>query len=402
MKEKVKITAFRILTLLHVVRLCTGICSDYLVSGPNGVPDQDISASSGSPACGRLYTMSSYNAYSQGCLVPSDGGWCSDHTDPTPYIQVKFARLHRIMRVSVQQQHLVIKEMLETFKVTYSENGHDWSLASSNGTKIFGAPTNPIVDEEKVVTFDPHIVTRYVRIEPVIPKGPTTVCLRFDVIGCKYAMEAKTQYEYTQLPEVAINSSGIISDSSAEDLRKCATRCRRDVTCQSFSYGHANKRCVGYRFNKCVPRINDNSMAILANNDTLYFCDPDMDTPMTDHVTGVTYKVVMQKSNQDDAVLSCAALGMRLFVIDTDAKRDLLIRIVFPSLILRGQKVRVGGGFSFVNGLWGWWDGNGKLLQEKLVSFSDPAGKPCVILTVVLRYLHTSECSTPMYFVCES
>ncbi|OWF45771.1 Hemocytin [Mizuhopecten yessoensis] len=242
-------------------------CWNYLVSGPQGVPDAAISASSyyplymlhHNPACGRLYMYPERS--STGCQAPNAAGWCSLRGDPDPYIQVDFSDLKNIVGVVMQQrQQFRTNNDIITYQVSYSVNGEDWEyLKSEADNQTFYVPADSAEENtERQSNISPPVVARYVRIRPLTwVDTPTGVpCLRFDVIGCTHGVGTSVQvarrrrFAYLPLPAGSISDYEVIMQGHTKDLGECSLRCHRDVTCRSFSYSNAYKDCKAYSVNK--------------------------------------------------------------------------------------------------------------------------------------------------------
>ncbi|OWF45774.1 Coagulation factor VIII [Mizuhopecten yessoensis] len=231
-------------------------CWNYLVSGPQGVPDAAISASSyhpfsqwhHHPACGRLYMYQERS--STGCQAPNIAGWCSSTGDPDPYIQVDFSDLKKIVGVVIQKrQQLTTNTDILTYQVSYSVNGEDWEYVKSEAVnQTFYVPADSEGENtERHSNISPPVVARYVRIRPLTWVGtpPTPPCFRFDVIGCTHGVGTSVQvtgrrrFAYLPLPAGSISDDEGVTQEHAKDLGECGLRCHRDVTCRSFSYSNA-------------------------------------------------------------------------------------------------------------------------------------------------------------------
>ncbi|XP_022321816.2 uncharacterized protein LOC111123645 [Crassostrea virginica] len=168
------------------------VCHENLVTGPRGVADSQITASSThsnstsddyAPYRGRLYSFS--QSFSNGTYL--NGGWSAKYNDKNQYIQVQFNSQSIIRGVITQGRNIDVKsqcceEHVTRYTVEYSVDGvHFDPVKDSNGNTVV---YNGNTDQESEVTnmFGCSIIAKYLRIRPV--DWRSRISLRFEVLGC--------------------------------------------------------------------------------------------------------------------------------------------------------------------------------------------------------------------------
>lgn len=168
------------------------VCHGNLVTGPRGVPDNQITSSSTysnssgdnyAPYRGRLYSFS--QSFQNGTYL--NGGWSARVNDKNQYIQVQFNSQSIVRGVITQGRNIDFHtqccfEHVTKYTVEYSVDGvHFDPVKDSNGNPIVFNGNN---DQESEVTnmFGCPIIAKYLRIRPVDWRNHIT--LRFEVLGC--------------------------------------------------------------------------------------------------------------------------------------------------------------------------------------------------------------------------
>ncbi|XP_033739179.1 uncharacterized protein LOC117326532 [Pecten maximus] len=400
-----------------VFTLCSGeeYCGDYLVSGPQGVPDSALSASSfddfnglhQNPACGRLYMYEERS--SSECSAPNAAAWCGKVGDTYPYIQVKFNDVKKIAGVALQRRKVpyLTNHDVSTYQVLVSADGDDWEYVSSEGVdQTFYGPTDAAEDTITHSVFSSPVLARYVRIKPMswTKPPPYPPCLRFDVIGCAQVQDTgKRRFAYLPLPAGSIHESDMIKEEHANDLRECSIRCHRDVTCRSFSYSDTYSQCKTYNVNKYT-RLESGVDEKISDKPNLYYFDmTSIDLHMIiDPETRIIYKVITQRHNKEEAMLACANFEMRLLVVNSQEKLDLLYRVKSSSLAL-GTSLRVNGGWYAFEGVAGWWDGGNppRPVKKELVRWNTAIETEADCLLYNRNELRRNKCSKTQFSICE-
>lgn len=162
-------------------------CNEYLVSGPRGIPDSQLSASSqvslsNNAHRARLFLEAS--KYPNGFYL--EGGWTADSKDQQPWLQVKMNWLTIIKGITTQGRHVnadtgCCLEWTTKYMIRHSNDGQTWDMIMENGQpKIFIGNT----DSDTPITnmFDCPFTARFVRVEVQGYVGNAS--LRVEFIGC--------------------------------------------------------------------------------------------------------------------------------------------------------------------------------------------------------------------------
>lgn len=165
-------------------------CHDYLVTGPSGVKDSQLTASSvygqlpdnHGPDRGRLF--SDATRYQNGTY--NRGSWVAAVSNQQQYIQVMLNSPTLVRGVATQGRHvnrndLCCYQFVKKYKIMYSLDCVNFeTVKDQQGNDII---FNGNTDQDSVVT---HMIcpflARCVRINPVDWKDQ--IALRFDLIGC--------------------------------------------------------------------------------------------------------------------------------------------------------------------------------------------------------------------------
>ncbi|CAG2203922.1 unnamed protein product [Mytilus edulis] len=169
------------------------VCHQYLVSGPKGVTNTQIQASTfftnGSSHYfradrARLHTPTI--DFRNGTVL--GGGWSAAINDKNQFIQVELNKVSTIRGVVTQGRNVDIvthccHERVTKFAVSYSIDGTKYEfIKDPQGNKQ--EFTGNVKDEESVVTnmLGCPIIAQYVRIHPI--NWLSHITMRFDLIGC--------------------------------------------------------------------------------------------------------------------------------------------------------------------------------------------------------------------------
>ncbi|XP_033739188.1 uncharacterized protein LOC117326541 [Pecten maximus] len=302
-----------------------------------------------------------------------------------------------------------------------STNGEDWDYVESDGvTQTFIGPMDGVENALKFGNITPSVVARFVRIRPLTwdsgpPTPPCTLVLRLDYIdvysfylfACIFVTVPnirRRRFAYLPLPVGHISDNDVITEEHAEDLRECSIRCHRDVTCRSFSYSDTYRQCKAYNVNKYTQESGVNEK--ISDKYYLYYFDMSaVDLYMvTDPPTRVVYKVITRMYNKWEAIAACADFEMRLLVVNSVDKLELLQRVKSSSLVLEQEALRVGGGRYMVDEVKAWWDDGDppQLLNQDLVAWNttiDSQHGRC--LSFNKKQIRRNACKTKSFAICE-
>ncbi|KAL3886785.1 hypothetical protein ACJMK2_026757 [Sinanodonta woodiana] len=169
------------------------VCHEYLVSGPNGIPDSSLTASSqwnshlpfdhNGPERARLFSL----AIDFGNGTYYRGAWSAGVIDKNQYVQAEFRSPCLIRGIVTQGRHvnpntLCCHQRVTQYNVLYSNDGNNWETIKDDQGKDKTFKGN--LDQDSLVTqmLACPIIAKFIRINPV--DWVTHIALRFDVIGC--------------------------------------------------------------------------------------------------------------------------------------------------------------------------------------------------------------------------
>ncbi|KAJ8316372.1 hypothetical protein KUTeg_006386 [Tegillarca granosa] len=135
--------------------LSTNVCDQYLVSGPNGVPDSAFNASSVyhvndpkhvyGPERGRLNLTETKDS-SGNTLI---GAWSADKLDVNQYIQVELKDPSLIRGIVTQGRHGCCKQWIKKYRVLYSLDCKNFTaVGDHNSTDAVGHIINIILKKD--------------------------------------------------------------------------------------------------------------------------------------------------------------------------------------------------------------------------------------------------------------
>nr|XP_022328496.1 hemicentin-1-like isoform X1 [Crassostrea virginica] len=189
-----------------ILEVYQGECDNLLVSGPSGVPDGHMTASSyyedsiymDSPERARLNLEDERVQKDNGNYVILGGGWMAGDKDKNEWIQVKFKAQSVVRSIWTQGRFesncCNQSDWTTEFKVQFSQDGVVWhkykdqsgndllnpQIRRSKNNLYFRANS----DSDTVVKNDlPYpLITKYIRIYPTAWHGD--IALRLDIKGC--------------------------------------------------------------------------------------------------------------------------------------------------------------------------------------------------------------------------
>lgn len=171
-----------------------GECNNLLVSGPHGVPDSHMTASSyyedsiyrDSPERARLNLEDERVQTENGNYVIMGGGWVANDKDKNEWIQVAFKAQSIVRSIWTQGRFesncCNQSDWVTEYRVQFSQDGVSWQKYKdqSGNDLYFRANT----DSGTVVKNDlpSPIITKYIRISPTAWHG--NIALRLEIKGC--------------------------------------------------------------------------------------------------------------------------------------------------------------------------------------------------------------------------
>ncbi|XP_069122330.1 uncharacterized protein [Argopecten irradians] len=318
-----------LLWLINSVVQCVNtelnLCSDYLVSGLDGVNVNDISASSSwginlDTKFSRLYTQT----YSM--------GWCAGANDIHQYIQVDLHREATVNAIYLQGRgQQSVNQYVKTYFVSFSKDDVTWTnVTSSDGlTKLFTGNS----DRNTVVKADinPMVTGRYFRINP--QSWNEHVSLRFDISGCYRILTV-----FSRIPIVTSPSftQGMVLNKSSASIPECSKKCKKIPDCKAFTLDQVNNICRGFNV---IPgpygkfSSLDSSAMCFAKSDSVGFKKLGG--------TSKTYKVIEVTRTQSDAEALCGQYSSGLIRIEDVSEMSALQSVIAANDILSKSTVIV-------------------------------------------------------------
>ncbi|CAH1801960.1 unnamed protein product [Owenia fusiformis] len=152
---------------------------EFLVSGPNGVLDSALTASSEfdslhGPDRARLGTQEELPGI-------GSGSWSPAVLNTDQWIQVDFGSVKRVSGVVTQGRNAGPQNQSTTeYRVLYRENIEPFRAVTKNGNEMFQGNDDLVTP---VINMFKSVMARFVRINPTAWED--YIALRFDVIGCE-------------------------------------------------------------------------------------------------------------------------------------------------------------------------------------------------------------------------
>ncbi|XP_033727733.1 inactive carboxypeptidase-like protein X2 [Pecten maximus] len=179
--------AIQILGLISMVIhvMCCGGCGpcDFsLVTGPYGVSDNAITASSTHPDCPLQFARFS-----------SSRAWCPSHRGDGHYLQVEFRNVSSLQAIQTRgrEDH---PQWVSLYTVNISMDGLTWNsiLTSTGDVKVFhgNSDSDTIVSNE----LKGNVVAKYIRVISV--SGNTYRSMRLEVQGCPFREISNTCHRW--------------------------------------------------------------------------------------------------------------------------------------------------------------------------------------------------------------
>ncbi|KAL9955704.1 hypothetical protein ACROYT_G037064 [Oculina patagonica] len=151
------------------------VCEAGLGLESSKIPDFSITASSGNASNGRLHFFPKFG---------QKGGWVADDIIASTWFQVDFGSWTKVTRISTQGRQDA-DEWVTKYRVSYSFDGVFFRYYKENGENIKIFDGN--IDQYTVMShkLKNPIITRYIRISPMVDGYRRWISLRADFYGCK-------------------------------------------------------------------------------------------------------------------------------------------------------------------------------------------------------------------------
>ncbi|OWF43624.1 discoidin, CUB and LCCL domain-containing protein 2-like [Mizuhopecten yessoensis] len=215
-------------------------CAQNLVTGPYGVPDDHITASSSlngniyaGPERGRLNTTASQ--LPNGTYI--QGSWAPTQNSKKEYIQVELKDASLIRGVMTQGRNILPSEnsieYVNLYHVATSMDGVNFTrVTGTNGKdKIFRG--NIDSDTIETSSLPCPVFAKYVRIIP--EAWSQNISMRFDLLGCQIDQSQKAPMTTTPLPTSAQPQTTAQSQqqTTAQSQQQTTAQSQQQTTAQS-------------------------------------------------------------------------------------------------------------------------------------------------------------------------
>ncbi|XP_069142051.1 lactadherin-like [Argopecten irradians] len=221
--------------LILMVQTTKGeLCSDHLISGPNGVNNSALSASSQS--ANNLYKVSSLRLTH--CPLC---GWIPDVKERSQYVQVDFPKTSVIMAVLTRGQGKNA-QYVSSYTMYISDDGVTWeSIKHDDGTiRIFDGNTDD--SSLNLQEFKDPVLVKSVRL--AIETWNKMPVLKMELIGCAVKKHPGRCWEGhhgtlgVSLP--------VLHHTTVQNNAMCGLECRKHPTCESFMFSFLSHQCLLY------------------------------------------------------------------------------------------------------------------------------------------------------------
>ncbi|XP_069106944.1 contactin-associated protein-like 2 [Argopecten irradians] len=214
--------------LLEYFQTGHGACDYDLVTGPYGVSDAALSASSTHSTC-RI----------QHVRFNSSRGWCPVDTEDGHYVQVEFQTTSNLKAVQTLGRG-DLDQWVSLYSVNISMDGINWnSILSYGDVKVFPGNT----DSHTLVTntLAENVFAKSIRIISV--SGKSYRSMRLEVKGCPVANMLSTCNKWTERLGSAGDVFSVLEETNAANHIWCGRMCSRQWGCDSFVFYFGSNNC---------------------------------------------------------------------------------------------------------------------------------------------------------------
>lgn len=193
------------------------VCDQYLVSGPNGVPDSAFNASSVyhvndpkhvyGPERGRLNLTETKDS-SGNTLI---GAWSADKLDVNQYIQVELKDPSLIRGIVTQGRHGCCKQWIKKYRVLYSLDCKNFTAVGDHNSTDAFFKGNSDEDTPETNMFECPVIAKCIRINPI--EWNHHISMRFDLMGCSLVTGQATQNAVTTAVPLVPTGGGVQTTS---------------------------------------------------------------------------------------------------------------------------------------------------------------------------------------------
>ncbi|XP_064618454.1 inactive carboxypeptidase-like protein X2 [Liolophura sinensis] len=224
------------------------ICSQYLVTGEQGVSDVALTASSTrhstrpSDNYGPERARLNATAHIDNTGVYQRGAWSAQYEDIYQFIQVEFRTVSVVRGVVIKGRNVYpgdgcCYQRVTHFKVLYSLDGKRWKTIQDNANTDVYFQGNVDQDSPVVHMFQCPVIARFLRINP--QTWLNHISLRFDVIGCAMATRELLALAAESKRKKIVLKNGCVNFcwGKANGYYQACSDCQEYVTCaNSYMY----------------------------------------------------------------------------------------------------------------------------------------------------------------------
>ncbi|XP_069106764.1 lactadherin-like [Argopecten irradians] len=207
-------------------------CGENLITGPYGVDDSFITASSSyrHADCQPKYVR----------IGTSDGAWCAGSESNTEYLQIQLRALSSITGFIIRGRPSDYVQYTKSFAVKHSLDGQQWhDVFDSDGLKkIF--PANSDRTSNVTMTVTEIRPTKFIRIYP--ETWNNWPAFRFEITGCAFI--PKLGWVGKMGDPVDLPATLHLTTSPNNGI--CGKACHLSVSCESFMFDFKTKECHLY------------------------------------------------------------------------------------------------------------------------------------------------------------
>ncbi|XP_021367757.1 contactin-associated protein-like 2 isoform X2 [Mizuhopecten yessoensis] len=218
-----------ILLSMVILSFGCGPCEYDLVTGPFGVSDEAITASSTHSHCPLVKARFS-----------SSGSWCPLNTGGGHYLQIEFRYVSLLKAIQTKGRGSY-NQWVTLYSVNISMDGHTWTSLynASSDVKVF--PGN--FDKDTVMTneLEGNVIAKFIRIISVSTR--TRGSMKLEVQGCPYTEINSTCHRWEAKLGSTSDVLPVLLDADASNQGLCGLKCFRQPECDSFLFDVTSARC---------------------------------------------------------------------------------------------------------------------------------------------------------------
>ncbi|XP_069106484.1 contactin-associated protein-like 2 [Argopecten irradians] len=210
-------------------------CNFNLVTGPHGVSDDALSASSTYKSC-----------YLEDGRINSSDGWCPNNTDNGNYFQVEFKEISSLRAIQTRGRQ-IFTQWVTMYSVNTSLDGLTWTaILNSTTGDVKSFPGN--FDGDTIVTnnLEGNVMAKYIRVISISGYASTRRSMRLEVLGCPISFLSDT-CQTCKGWKARLGSTGdvlkVLEEMVASNHGMCGLRCFRQPDCDSFFFDVGNNHC---------------------------------------------------------------------------------------------------------------------------------------------------------------